>query len=204
MPFQAVPNVALVTVNGRVDGQETINDHHFEITGGSITSINLAELVAAMAAWAIGTLAPLLSDDWALERLVGVDLTTATGPRRETSAPQVGGVSGEANPNNVAACVSLRTDGRGRSFRGRNYVPGIPGSVVTLNTLDSGFIASLTTAYFDLVGPGTFLAGWQYVIVSRITAGAPRAEGLAIPVTDITMVGNSVRSMRSREVGQGA
>jgi hypothetical protein len=32
----------------------------------------------------------------------------------------------------------------------------------------------------------------------------PRASGIGIPVTQAVFVGNSVRSMRSREIGHGA
>jgi len=139
MAFQAVPNVAQFQLMGRVDNCLTINDLYFEISGGGITSINLAEMCGLLLTWFGTNIANLLSDDWSTERVVGIDLTTATGPRREAFGAFAGGVSGEANPNNVAAVVSLRTDQRGRSARGRNYVPGIPGSVVTLNTVEPDY-----------------------------------------------------------------
>ena len=204
MTFQAVPNVAQIQLMGQVDGQLTVNDLYFEISGGGITAVNLGAITTAVMDWWTAQIAPLLSDDWTSIRAVGVDLTAVDGPRREVPNITAGGISGEANPNNVAAVVSLRTDQRGRSGRGRNFVPGIPGTVVTLNTLDPSFISNLLTNYFLLVGPGTFLAGWQLVVVSRRTAGALRPTGIAIPVTDVVMVGNSVRSMRSREIGHGA
>jgi len=34
--------------------------------------------------------------------------------------------------------------------------------------------------------------------------GAQRTPPITIPIVDVTMVGTSVRSMRSREVGHGA
>src|SRR6185436_9153957 len=138
------------------------------------------------------------------ERVVATDLTTATGPAIEVGAGVPGGISGEANPNNVAACIKFSTAQRGRSARGRNYIPGVPGSVVTLNTMDTTWMQDVSNAYNLLVGAGTFLAGWEWVIVSRVTAGAPRASGLAIPVISAGFVSSSVRSMRSREVGHGA
>ena len=204
MAYQPVPNVAQCQMVGTVDGQVTINDIFFEISGGGITSANLGTLAGAVALWFSSTLAPLLSDDWSAQRVIATDLTTATGPRVDVGAAAPGGVSGEAVPNNVAACVSFRSGSRGRSARGRNYVPGIPGTLVTLNTLDPTFINDLVTAYQGLMGAGTFLAGWQWVIVSRVTAGALRPTGVALPVLNVLMVGDSVRSMRSREIGHGA
>ena len=204
MAFIPVPNVAQIQCLGRVDGCLTVNDLYFEISGGGINQTNLAALVFVVSTWFTGNLAPLLSDDWTSERVIGVDLTSNVGPRSELSVSTPGGVAGEANPNNVAACVSFRTGGRGRSSRGRNFVPGIPGSVVTLNTLDPAFISDLIGVYDGVKGPGTFLTGWQWVVVSRFTAGAPRVAGVPSPVTEVVMVGNTVRSMRSREVGHGA
>lgn len=203
MPFIPVAQTVLAVIEGVMDNQLTINTLHFQ-NSGAVSIAGMNSLATSLTAWVNGSLAPLLSDDWSSTRVVLTDLDTLTGPRIERAIVAAGGVAGEANPNNVAACVSLRTDQRGRSARGRNYVPGIPGSVVTLNTLDSAFIGDLVAAYSELVGAGTFLAGWQLVIVSYITEGSPRAAGLAIPVTSVTMVGSVVRSMRSREVGHGA
>jgi len=203
MAFQPVTNVALTRLEGVVDGQETINTLYWEISGGGINVVNLTSLVSAVGVWFNTVLAPLLSDDWSTSRVVGVDLTTQTGPEVVAGGTTAGGVSGEANPNNVAATVTFRTAARGRSFRGRNFVPGIPGSVVTLNTLDPTFQTDLVNAYLSLSGPGSFLAGWQWGVVSRFSAGVLRASGLFSPITSVDMVGNVVRSMRSREVGHG-
>lgn len=203
MAFQPAPSIATTLIQGTVDNQLTLLDLNW-FASGAITQLNLQTLVDAVADWASATLAPLLSDDWTLTGVHGVDQSSETGFVADNSTTTAGGVSGEANPNNVAACVSLRTAQRGRSGHGRNYVPGIPGSVVTLNTIDPTFIADLVDGYGQLVGAGTFLTGWQLVVLSRVTGGSPRAEGIGIPVTSIKMVGNSVRSMRSREVGHGA
>lgn len=203
MPFQPAPSIALVTCEGLVDAQQTINDLAF-FSSGAITQTTLQNLVNNVATWFTDNLAPLLSDDWQALRVRGADLTTATGVIAEAAAVAAGGVGGEANPNNVAACVSFRTAQRGRSGRGRNFVPGIPGAAVTLNTIDSALISNLIAAYTVLIGVGTFTPGWQWVVLSRQTGGVLRANGIGIPITSVTMVGNSVRSMRSREIGHGS
>ncbi|HKH19362.1 MAG TPA: hypothetical protein VKB53_00360 [Gammaproteobacteria bacterium] len=203
MPFQAAPDIAQVTIHGSVDNQLTINDLYFFSSGG-INLTNLATLEAAIATWVIGELAPLLSDDWTATKVRCVDLTTQTGPVVEVPVVATGGTAGEACPNNVAAVVSFRTAQRGRSARGRNFVPAVPGSLVTLNTLDAGWITDIITAYLSLVGAGTFVLGWQWVVLSRVFEGAPRAVGIGIPITSTLMTTNTVKSMRSREVGHGA
>jgi hypothetical protein len=204
MPFQPVPDVALVRVRGVIDGQLTINTTYWEISGSGISLPALDGLANAVGTWAQGTLAPLLSDDWSLTGVEAIDLSTQNGPAVTYSYNQAGGVSGESNPNNVAMCVSFRTSLRGRSYRGRNYVPGIPGSVVTLNTLDNTFITNVLAAYNALPGAGTFLAGWQLGVVSRVQGGSPLSNGIITPVIFVISTSPYVRSMRSREVGHGA
>lgn len=204
MAFQPATNIAQVTVQGRVDGQITINNLYFEVSGGGITAVNLAQLVSAVDFWASDSLAPQLSDDWSYEITTGRDLTVANGVQVTASAPTPGGVSGEANPNNVAVCVSLRTAFGGRSFRGRNYVPGIPATAVTLNSIDPTFSTNLLVVYNALVGAGTFEPGWQLVVLSRYTLGNPRAVALGAPVTACIITRPYVASMRSRAVGHGA
>lgn len=187
-----------------MDGCQTINDLYFEISGGAIDAVNIQTITGLVGSWFATSLAPNLSEDWAPVRAVGVDLGSPTGPTASVGLGGAGGVTGEAAPNNVAACISLRTAQRGRSFRGRNYIPGIPNSLITLNTLDTGFINDLTTVYLMLVGPGTFAAGWQLGVVSRQQAGSLLASGVITPVVDVLFTTPFVRSMRSREVGHGA
>jgi hypothetical protein len=188
---------------GEVDGQLTINDLSF-VNSAGVTELNLFNLVSDMLTWFTGTLAPQLSHDWSTTRVVGTDLSNPVGPRIEASSNTPGGVSAEAAPNNVAACVSLRTAQRGRSGHGRNYIPALPNTLVDLNTLDSAFATNLLIAYSALIGAGSFSAGWQLCIVSRETGGAARPVPITIPVTGVTFVTNKVKSMRSREVGHGA
>jgi hypothetical protein len=203
MAFQPAPSILQTTLEGRMDNQLTINDL-FWFSSGAITPSSVNSLLTNLFNWLNTSLSPLLSRDMAYTRIRAVDLSSAIGLALETPAPFAGGVDVEAAPNNVAACVSLRTAQRGRSGRGRNFIPGIPNSVITLNTLDPTFITDLVNAYATLPGAGGFTAGWELVVLSRVTGGVPRAAGIGIPVTDVTMVGNSVRSMRSREIGHGA
>jgi hypothetical protein len=203
MAFQPAPSIVGTTIEGSVDNQLTINDLYWFATG-PITPTSINSLLSQLSSWVNTTLAPLLSRDWTAVRIRGVDLGSAIGASGEIPTPYVGGVDVEAAPNNVAACISLRTSQRGRSGRGRNFVPGIPNSVITLNTLDPTFIGDLTSAYATLVGAGSFEPGFELVVLSRFTGGVARANGIGIPVFSVTMVGNSVRSMRSREIGHGA
>lgn len=204
MAFQPVPDVAQIVIEGRMDNQLIINDLYFAVSGGGITPINLLTITDAVATWWQTTILPNLSEDYSSVRAIGVDLTTQTGPRVEVAAADTGGVGSESAPNNVAACVSFRTALRGRSFRGRNYVAGIPNVDITLNTLNPVLMGSLIAGYTLLVGAGLFEAGWEWVVVSRQAGGLIRPEGVPSPIATVAMTANTVRSMRSREVGHGA
>jgi hypothetical protein len=209
MAFIPVANTAAITMEGTVDRQMTINDIYFEVSGGGVTGVNLEALTFAVANWWSGNIAPLLSRDFQCVRVRGRDLTTVNSFVAEAGALAVGGVDEEAAPNNVAACIKIKTAVSGRSFRGRNYIPGIPNSMVALNTLDPAFINAAQSAYNLLPGAGTFLAGWEMVVVSRFTGGSPgvpshpRVAGIATPVTGCSFSSPYVRSMRSREIGHG-
>jgi hypothetical protein len=209
MTFVPVANVAQITLEGTVDRQQTINDIYFEVSGGGITPTNLLDITSAAAIWFQTQLAPLLSENWSAIRARGRDLTAPLSFIAEATAVATGGEANEAAPNNVAACIKLGTAVAGRSFRGRNYVPAVPNSLIVLNTMDPSFISNVENAYNMLIGAGTFLAGWQLVVVSRFTGGSPgvpsvpRVAGIATPVITASFVNPFVKSMRSREVGHG-
>lgn len=204
MPFQAVPNVAQIVLEGLVDNQLTVNDLYFEVSGGGITLVNLTAITFSVQDWYQSFIAPELSEDWVTTQAIGLDLTAVDGPSVTIAMGAAGGVEAEAAPNNVAACVSLRTANRGRSARGRNYLPAVPNSLIVLNTMDATFMANILAAYAMLIGPGTRLPGWQLVTVSRRNAGVERPTGVAFPVTSALFTRPTVSSMRSRSVGHGS
>lgn len=204
MAFQPVPDVALARVIGRVDGQLTVNTLYWQVSGSGIDEVNLTTLANAVDNWANGSLVQPLSNDWAYERTDVIDLSAPNSFQVTVSSPAVGESSAEAAPNNVAACISFQTVFSGRSFRGRNYIPGIPNDQITLNTMGTPFMTSLTTIYGALIGAGTFVAGWQWGVVSRQSGGVPRVAGLFSPISGVVFKTPYVRSMRSREIGHGA
>lgn len=204
MPFQEVPATVQLRLEGRIDNQQTINDLYFRKISGVVDFVSMSALAGSMIGWWSTNFTPLVSEDWSTVRIQAVDLRTADGIVFELPFVASGGVAVESAPNNVAACVSIRTGVRGRSARGRNYVAGVPNSEITLNTLSTTFINDLVGAYNMLDGPDEVELGWQWVVVSRFSGGLVRPTGVTFFVTSATMVGNVVRSMRSRLVGHGS
>jgi hypothetical protein len=76
---------------------------------------------------------------------------------------------------------------------------------VTGNTLNAGYASDFVIAYNDLLPGGVFEPdGWRWVVLSRYTAGAPRAAGVAFAVTRALFTDLTVDSQRRRLPGRGA
>ena len=58
---------------------------------------------------------------------------------------EVGGVAGDCLPNNIAAVISKRTALRGKSYRGRIYIPGVSEDDNVNNALTAGAKTRLDT-----------------------------------------------------------
>ena len=204
MPFIPVPNTVQINVVYAMDGQEVENTLYYEKTTG-VSATDLAALVEEVNAFLVDQLVPFLGNTIELIRLVGVLLDAADSLLyvSTTGLPFAGTASGPAAPNNVALCMSLRTGIRGRSFRGRNYIPGIPRDLITENTVGAGSVTAYEDAYNGLIGLGGD-DGWQQVIVSRFSGGAPRTTGVTTPVTAAFVVDPTVDSQRRRLPGRGS
>jgi len=196
-------------LEGRIDGQTTINDLYFSLPGGYILS-DIQSLAVNLEDWFVLSLAPLLSQDWAALSLHVRALNVPAGFVVDRPAVATGGVAIESAPSNVAACVSFRTGIAGRSFRGRNYVPGIPNSVLTLNTMSDTFMIDVRQAYELLLpGGGALPGGWIWGVESQFSGTdinrkpIPRAAGVFTPIVSVLFVDPTVDSMRNRLPGRG-
>lgn len=210
MPFIPVPNTAQVNILMTLHGQRCQNTLYFERPGGW-TADTLTELIENVVEPMVEIADLYLSNELKYVRVDAFDLTTASGAF--ASSTNLATNEGEANnaglPGNVAAVVSFRTAQRGKSFRGRNYVPGLTETGVQGNTLGEFQRNSLTQAYETMLeGLNIGNVETTWVVVSRFTGGAkpnpsePRAQGVTTPVTQV-VVDTRVASMRRRLTGRG-
>jgi hypothetical protein len=204
MPYVPAPNVAQVEIVQSLDGQIIENTLYFQASA-TLTFELMGELATAIVDWWTTEMAPGLSESLTLTSVVVTDLTTNTSPA--ILIPVVPAVPGEgtspALPNNVTLCISFRTQFRGRSARGRNYISGLQENQVILSHFDAGVADFFTAAYQQLQGAGDFVAGLQWVVLSRFTNGDERTTALARPITAVTVVDNNVDSQRRRLPGRG-
>jgi hypothetical protein len=191
-------------------GQRVENTLYFR-RGTGWATVTLTTLGNQIIAWWEDNIAPLVSGFLTLREIQCTDLDSATGPS-VTVVPGstiVGGVGGDSLPNNVSLAISFRTDGRGRSSRGRNYIVGFAEGQVTGNIVSSGVMTSFVTAYNLLFDVAEALSG-EWVQVSRFsgvnpTTGKPipREEGVATPILTVLFTDNVVDSQRNRLPGRG-
>jgi len=115
-------------------------------------------------------------------------MATANSPvYTSVNTPQVvGAINVDSEPNQSACVVNLKTGNRGRSYRGRFYLPGITQNDV----VDSLLTTDAQGAYGDalsLFETDVEALGWTWVVASQYTNGAPRVTGVTTPITEVTV-----------------
>lgn len=137
-------------------------------------------------------------------RLIRITLlTTSTSPGIEYSSglPIAGTFNTSASsPNNVTLAVKWITGLRGRSYRGRTYIPGLAQAFTVGNQISAGMLTAYNTAYQALLSG--LLAGWTFGVNSQYASKLPRGTAVFTPITGFTIETN-VDSMRRRLTGRG-
>jgi len=200
MAFVPASNVLMVENRGQYLGIQIENTLYFQHTG-AITAGDADDILEYMEIDLIPDLVSNLSNQLTYTSSFGTDLTSATAPTytRVYSPAVTGSGVSAAMPGSVAACISFRTNGRGRSSRGRNYLCGLGENQVTANVLDSGTINALVGAYADMTVAGATLpANWEWVVLSRYLNGSARVSGLAQEITAVITTDYIVDSQRGR------
>ena len=204
MTFVAVSDCAEVVFNQELWGERIVNRIAVH-RDGTWDAVEMTILAAALAVeWSATAKGQLGSG----HRLTDI---TVTGLRAEgddqvvytIGFPIDSTVVSESMPGNVAFCCKLLTGHRGRSYRGRWYWGGIPTSVVTHNAIDDTPAGNLRTALAGLRAAANIL-GWEVVIISRVSEGAPRDPPIWTEVTSVAYTDTNLDSMRRRLAGRGA
>lgn len=116
--------------------------------------------------------------------------------------PLAGLVSQDMMPNNVSVAVSLLTNNRGRSYRGRIYHVQLLRTQVEGNTLTVGALNNIKTAYEEIMSFSTLVGPAVLGVASRVSGGVERVNGVITPVTSIK-VDPVIDSQRRRLPGRG-
>jgi hypothetical protein len=210
MPFVPVNHTMLVEIRMNIVGQKVENTiwvHALDL----IDADALALVGETVKAWWISDYAPQVSDLVSLTEIVVTDQTTATSGQVTIDGDhQLGGQIGGTLTTNSTFAVSFRTASRGRAFRGRNYIVGIPlEHMAETNVVEASWASDIVTAYENLL---TALgdAGFQWVIASRFSGvdpdtgkPIPRAAGVITDVITVVASDLTIDSQRRRLPGRG-
>jgi predicted PhzF superfamily epimerase YddE/YHI9 len=204
MAFVPIANTAMAELRMTLFGQQIENTLYFHYSANPVVA-ELNILADDLIDWWDTDLSTVLSSEIELREVHVTNLTTVSSAAvTVTPASETRGKDDSPSvPGNVAFVVSFRTINRGRSFRGRNYVPAIPSDQVTGNTVASGVVIALVASYTALRGRHTDLGDGEWVVASRFSGGAPRVSGVISTVTSVVAVDSFVDSQRRRLTGRG-
>lgn len=203
MPFIPTTNAVKVIMKYNWANQVVVQDLWFTFTSAP-TATNRSNLATAMHTWWTSQIKPYLCDNFGLTEIAVVDMQSQNGPVTllTLTSPEVGGDAGDSVPLNAAMCISLRTASRGRNFRGRNYMGGMPlSSVPTPGTFTTTLVSNIITAFSWLMTTSNTASGlWS--IVSWYLNKTLRSSGLATPISAVT-ADTLIDSQRRRLIGRG-
>jgi hypothetical protein len=135
-----------------------------------------------------------------LTRMRFRDLTTINGQvlDRTQGLPLQGSLTSPALPNNVSFSLKKNSGLAGKSYRGRTYMLGLTEADVTANSISGGS----ASAFVDAFNEAIILVGsedtYAMAIVSKYTAGNPRANALVNNVAGFTYADLVVDTRRDR------
>jgi len=143
------------------------------------------ELHSVFRLWAINDLLIHLCNSISVTEMRILDISSAIGPSFEypESPSLAGGVAGPAAGSQVCAMVTLLSGNRGRSHRGRKYVPGIAASMIDATagtSLEATTVDVLQNAFGQLRLAISAMSGGPVLAIES------KKVGSAIPVTSVS------------------
>lgn len=198
-------NTVELVLQQAMSGQLIDNVLNFEFAAPLTVAIleDLAE--AAIAAW-IASMTPELSENLDLNAVKATDLTTSSSSSVVVPAPADtdGAAATNANPLNVACCISEQTPLRGRSYRGRYYQAGTPTDILAdRGSITTAYQAALLGDFVEFISSIEAAVDCVHVVLSRIQDGNPLMSGITTPISTYSL-NVDLDSQRRRLKGRGA
>lgn len=182
IPFAA--GVAEIHLNGEVDGIPCQNIIGAKFNAGAASQSDGQALATAVEASIItNNWLTHMNQNFELISVEVIDLTSASGWTAAQSSLTSGAITTAPVQSQVALVTTFLTAKRGRSYRGRNFLPGL--SQADLNdsrTWSSTTLTNWGARYAD-VASDINTAGWTPVVLSRIQGGVPLSLGVTTPIT---------------------
>lgn len=199
MAFQPVLNTAEITVAYLQNVKPISNTFHAERAGGYALA-DIQALAANVDALVAIHFLPLqsLNARYLRTEVRGLAVENDLFALDNTSEGDGLDLS-EGLPNNVTLSVKKSSGLTGRSARGRVFFIGMPDNDLSTNENQwAQTEADNVVLGVEAFRAGIVQGGWVPVIVSRFTAGAPRAMGKTFPWLSTSIVDRDVDSQRGR------
>lgn len=199
MAFIPTADTVKVCLKYNSNGQVACNVFNVDV-GDEPNVSSMTTLGALVKLWWDTYVKPITHLSTSLQQIELYDISSANddGIVYTTGLPSAGTLGGGPMPNNVSVVTKLLTGLTGRSRRGRKYFVGISDSSIATGrqTITSTFQTALATAWNELLD-ALIAEGFNLVITSLISQGAPRTSGLNTFVTGFT-TNLTLDSMRRR------
>lgn len=205
MAFIPFPACAEVVLTFRNNNNLNFAKNVFGIrsTAGNYSSAALADVNLALTGWMTNTLRSLVSTEMSLVDVYSRALHADNGPVQDTPITIAGTLASPLMPMNVTIALKLLTGLAGRSYRGRWYFCGLVESKVGGDFVDQTHVTNIIAALSTLRNTVLPAHSSELVILSRFHNKAPRAEGVATPVNNISVTDTRVDTQRRRLIGEG-
>lgn len=197
LTFQPTENGALVNmVHVSTEGQRWQSGLWFAKTG--FDESDILDLVNAVYTCYNSYLKGMLSSSNYFGPFEGIDMRTQGNPIvYGDDGPTAGTSGGERVPRNAAAVLTLRTNKRGRSFRGRMYYGGFTESEIDGGPIsDDMKVALLNFAGCVLIESGAI--GWIFSVRSGVQNKQKLGTAVLTPITLAEVRSNIVGTQRRR------
>jgi hypothetical protein len=188
-------DVALHYGDGEVFAQNTLS---FRDTDGPMSLARLKSLADFMHDWHTTQVMPLLSNECVSSNSIAIDITTFPNHVKSSfPSVQVSGTGGAAIPFVCCMRIDFQTGSPWPYGVGKNFICGLPESVVTKSHISTTFANNVKAAYETLptdIAPTHF----EWVVLSRRFGGVNRASAIIQPVIAVTIPDLRIRTYRQR------
>jgi len=203
MAFIPAANTARVALLFDLDAQQVVNTLWF-VRNVAWDIFSITDFIIDLVGFVEDNLMPHYSSSLTLVQGTARDYTTEFGVAASASSNVAGGETGECAPNNVSLAIHFGTGQVGRSRRGRNYIPGVPNSLIDTNDADPAWALQLLLNYAGLADHISGDWGAQHCVASFQENGVPLATANTWLVTEYLFVDLVADSQRRRLPGRGA
>lgn len=197
MAFQPAQNTCMVEIKWQGPGTlRWQNNLHFTKTDFDADDMDtLAEAIET--AWAASDLLTVCSADILLGEVVTTDLRTQGATQRTLIVGEPGTSVSDMCAQGAALVATMRTDLRGRSYRGRFYMAGVADAFLE-NGEFTITVAGYLQAFLEAIQGYAAIGGWTLVVLSRWLNEVERLIALGEEVTDILIRALRPGSQRRR------